>query len=431
VGTIAAVSWDAGSTGTSGGAVGVPDYAYNLRFLGHTDQGGRGDGVQVMVHDGHAYVRHMFSGGVTILDVRDPRDPHAVGFLPAAPGTWNLHLQVADGLLLVINAVDLLAVPSFADQASYYGRSVGEVLGENPPAEYSAGMRVYDLAEPQAPRHVGSLTVDGFGLHRIWYVGGRWAYASALLHGFTDYVLVTIDMADPVRPRLAGTSWLPGTHLAGGERPAWPPQRRYGLHHAIVAGDHAYGCWRDGGLTVHDVSDPTRPELLVHRNWCPPFGGGTHTALPLPGRDLLVVADEGIADNCADQVKYTWVFDVRVPANPVSISTFPTPSETDYCAKGAHFGPHNLHENRPGSFVSEDLIFATYQNAGVRVFDIADPFSPKEVAAFVPPAPTRMFDTRPGRPRVIQSCDVFVDAEGVLYVTDYNAGLYVLQFEGS
>ncbi len=119
---------------------------------------------------------------------------------------------------------------------------------------------------------------------------------------------------------------------------------------------------------------------------------------PAAGRDLLVFADEGISDNGADQVKYTWVLDVRVPANPVSISTFPTPSEADYCAKGAHFGPRNLHENRPGSFVSERLVFATYQNAGVRVFDLADPSVPGEAAAFVPPAPARMFDRRPGRP---------------------------------
>lgn len=406
------------------------DHAQGIRWLGHTDQGGRGDGVQVIVHEGHAYVGHMFSSGVSVLDVRDPRDPHAVGFLPSAPGTWNLHLQVGDGLLLVVDAVDLFAVPAFSDESRYYGRSVGEVLAENPPAEYSAGMTVYELSDPRTPRRIGSLSIDGFGLHRIWYVGGRWAYASALLRGFSDYVLVTIDMADPARPRVVGTSWLPGMHLAGGERPLWPAQHRYGLHHAIVAGDLAYGCWRDGGLTVHDVSDPTQPTLLVHRNWCPPFGGGTHTALPLPGRNLLVVADEGIADHCADQVKYTWVFDVRVPVNPVSISTFPTPAEVDYCAKGGHFGPHNLHENRPGSFVSEQLIFATYQNAGIRAFDLTDPFAPREVASYVPSAPTRMFDTRPGRPRVIQSCDVFVDVEGVMYVTDYNAGLLVLQYEG-
>src|SRR5678815_4707238 len=163
----------------------------------------------------------------------------------------------------------------------------------------------------------------------------------------------------------------------------------------------------------------------------PPFGGGTHTALPLPARELLGVADEGIADNCADQVKHSWVFDVREPSNPVSIATLPTPSEVDYCAKGGHFGPHNLHENRPGSFVSDRLVFATYQNAGVRVYDLADPFAPREVGAFVPPAPERLYDTRPDRPRVIQSCDVFVDRDAVMYVTDYNAGLYVLQYEPS
>jgi len=30
----------------------------------------------------------------------------------------------------------------------------------------------------------------------------------------------------------------------------------------------------------------------------------------------------------------------------------------------------------------------------------------------------------------VQSCDCFVDKEGMMYVTDSNAGLYILQFEG-
>ena len=33
-----------------------PDYARNMRIVGHSDQGGRPDGVQVMVHRGFAYV---------------------------------------------------------------------------------------------------------------------------------------------------------------------------------------------------------------------------------------------------------------------------------------------------------------------------------------------------------------------------------------
>ncbi len=65
----------------------------------------------------------------------------------------------------------------------------------------------------------------------------------------------------------------------------------------LLRGDTAYGSWRDGGLTLLDVKDRTQPKLISHRNWSPPFGGGTHTALPLPDRDLLVVLDEAVLDN--------------------------------------------------------------------------------------------------------------------------------------
>jgi hypothetical protein len=114
----------------------------------------------------------------------------------------------------------------------------------------------------------------------------------------------------------------------------------------------------------------------------------------------------------------------------VSIATLPTPAEEDFCAKGARFGPHNLHENRPGSFQSEDVIFATYHNAGLRVYDIRNAFEPKELAYFVPPPPERIVDQRPNPVKVIQSCDVYVDVNGIVYLTDPNAGLTILQYEG-
>ena len=182
-------------------------------------------------------------------------------------------------------------------------------------------------------------------------------------------------------------------------------------------------------MTIN-VADRSDPKLIVHRNWSPPFGGGTHNCLPLPDRQLLVVLDEAVLDHQEDGLKLIWIFDNRVPTNPVSIATFPTPAEADYAAKGGHFGPHNLHENRPGSFVSSELIFTTYQNAGVRVFDIRDQYRPSEVGAWVPPAPARMMDHRPKRDRVIQSADVFVDSGGLIYSTDYNAGLFILEYGG-
>jgi hypothetical protein len=274
------------------------------------------------------------------------------------------------------------------------------------------------------------MPVDGFGLHRIWYVGGRYANVSAFLHGFSDHIFMVVDLADAAHPREAGRYWLPGRWQGGGETPTWEKSRRFGLHHAIVANGIAYGAWRDGGMTLLDVTDSDKPALLAHPNWSPPFGGGTHTSLPLPDRGLAIVADEGIADNCEDGVKYAWVVDVREPTNPVTIATFPTPPDEDYCAKGSHFGPHNLHENRPGSFISSTLSFATYQDAGVRVFDTSNAFAPREVAAFVPPPPATMVDVRPNRPRVIQTRDVFIDENALMHVTDYNAGRYILEFKG-
>ncbi|MEI7266456.1 LVIVD repeat-containing protein [Pectobacterium versatile] len=409
----------------------TPDYSRNMRLIGHSGQGGRPDGVQVMVHRGYAYIGHMVSQGVSIVDVRDAKNPKPAGFIAAPPGTWNIHLQTHDDLLLVVNARDLFADASFAEEKVYYTRSVADTVStKQQDKSWSAGLRIFDISTPDKPREISFLPLDGIGIHRIWYVGGRWAYVSALLDGYSDYIFLTIDLADPQRPEVAGRYWLPGMHTAGGEAASWPEGKRYALHHAIISGDTAYGSWRDGGLTLLDVSDRTNPQLISHRNWSPPFGGGTHTALPLPDRDLLIVLDEAVLDNQEDGEKLIWVFDIREPSNPVSIATFPQPKEADYVKKGAHFGPHNLHENRPGSFISSSLIFATYQNAGVRAYDISNPYQPKETGALVPAAPDRMVDKRPGRPQIIQSCDVFVDANGIIYSTDYNAGLSIIEYRG-
>jgi hypothetical protein len=70
-----------------------------------------------------------------------------------------------------------------------------------------------------------------------------------------------------------------------------------------------------------------------------------------------------------------WIIDIREERNPVIVSTCPVP-QGDFCSRGLRFGPHNVHENRPGSFQSENLIFVTYYNAGLRVFDIRNQYRP-------------------------------------------------------
>jgi len=363
-----------------------------------------------------------------------PTRPRTVNYIQNPPNTWSLHLQVHDDLLLLVHGRDMFSQPEMADERNYYKPKSGTHGHEEAPhaRDWSAGMAVFDISKPAEPRQIGFMPVDGTGLHRIWYVGGRWAYASAMIEGFSDYILVTIDMQDPAKPQIVGRYWLPGMNLAAGETANWPLERgRYGLHHAVVADDIAYCAWRDGCLVTVDVADKSNPKPIVHRNWSPPFGGGTHNCLPLPDRDLLIVLDEAVLDGMEDGFKPIWVFDNQVKSNPISIATFPQPNDRDYVAIGGHFGPHNIHENRPGSFQSSTLIFATYQNAGVRVYDISDQFRPVEVGACVPPAPKKLVDPRPNRPVVLHSADVFVDKNGICYCTDWSgAGLYIMEYKG-
>ena len=89
-----------------------------------------------------------------------------------------------------------------------------------------------------------------------------------------------------------------------------------------------------------------------------------------------------------------------------------------------------MHENRPGSYQSEELIFVTYNNAGVRIFDISNQFSPKEVAYWVPPVPTKLIDPRPNIALDAKTADIYVTKEGLMFVSDWNAGMHVLEYKG-
>jgi hypothetical protein len=400
---------------------------WRIRHLSHSDQGGRPDGVQVMVNRRHVYVGHMFSDGVTVLDAAEPRRLKPVAFFTAGANTRTHHLQVADDLLLLANGANIVAMQSYDNMRGYFENALADSIGDRKP--FRCGLSIHDISRPAQMKEIAFLEMPGLGVNRLWWPGGRYAYVSAHFDGFTDHILCIVDLQDIARPEIVSRWWLPGMHRAGGETSALEKGRRVALHHMITAGDRGYAAWRDGGFTIHDIGDPARPKLLSHLNWSPPFPGGTHTPLPLAGRGLAIVADEANAERCAKGTFHTFVVDVSVPENPVSIARFPTPTDRDYCAQGV-FGPHNLHENRPGSWRSEKIIFATWNNAGVRVFDIGDARAPREIAYWVPPVPERLIDPRPNVSLAAKTCDVYVTPDGLLFASDWNAGMHVLQYEG-
>jgi hypothetical protein len=391
-----------------------------LTLLGTTDLGDRPDSLQIMLSRGHAFVTHPFSGGFTVADVRDPRSPRCVAHVPAPPGTTTLHLQLSDDILLVANEANTSTRESFRDKETYFGEQLGTEAAVG--LDYSGGVRIYDVSTPAEPVEIGMLDLPGFGVHRLWWTGGGQALASSMPTGEPDFLLTLLDMSDPVRPR-AVHHWAPpdGTASSG----------RLSLHHAILDGTVAYGAWRAGGLQMVNFNggQPRALGGITPDAW---GGGNTHTTLPLPGRNLVAAADESVLEGGADGLRRIWLLDVTDPAEPQVVSALPEPAEQDFRGMGGMFGPHNLHENRPGTWKSETVLFATYQNAGVRAYDISDAREPVEIAYCVPPGPARTVDPRVSHVvRVPQTADVLVTQDGLVLASDLNGGLSLMQFEGT
>ncbi len=370
--------------------------AAGLRLVAHHDLGGYGDGMQVIRSGDALYVGHFGTSGMgtSILDVTDPLRASLVTQWPAPARTHNHKVQIADGLLLVNHE-------KFPYQT---------VMTE----PFSAGMAVYRLDDPLRPERIAFWPSGGRGVHRIVWTGGRYAHMSAIPEGFDDRIWVVVDLSDPAHPAEAARWWWPGQR--DGEDPTWPDGERFAAHHALVADGRAYLGYDDAGMVVLDVSDFTAPRQIANLRW---DGGSTHTCLPLPGRGLVVATDEQVRDGPGASRRAIRVIDIA-GQEPAVLAECPHPEGFDHLP--LRFGAHNLHENQAGSYRSERLVFATYFSAGVRVYDLADPSHPAEVAHWIPEPP-------PGQ-SVPQINDLFVDSGGLIWVTDrIHGGLYLLEPE--
>ena len=70
-----------------------------------------------------------------------------------------------------------------------------------------------------------------------------------------------------------------------------------------------------------------------------------------------------------------------------------------------------------------NLIYLTYFNAGLRVYDIKDPIQPVESGWFIPPDPTANSGPLP-KDVVAQTEDVLVDTRGYIHITDVDPALF-------
>jgi hypothetical protein len=428
--------------------------ARNVRRLGHLDLPGGG---QVTVSGSYAYVGHIPSPqqlGTSIIDISDPRKPRVVAAITLDdPESHSHKVRVVGDIMVVNHERNMSKIGRRAEQLPAVRRSLGEELGREPTrTELAArmmvseddltaleeferrgydngGFKIYDVSNPAQPRLICYQKTGGIGVHRF-DMDGRHAYISTEMAGYVGNILVIYDLADPRRPQEVSRWWMPGQHVAGGETPTWSG-RRHRLHHALRFGNEMWAsCWH-GGFWVVDVSDLARPKSVGHYNYHPLFPEPTHTVMPVPERIrdrriALAIDEEDQAQNASEEEARrgrahacVLTFDVSDLAAIRPLAQFQV-SELDSPfsrAGGARFGAHQFCERMAGT-----LVHAVWFGGGLRIIDVADPLSPREVGHFIP-------EPVAGR-AAPQSNDVALDARGLIYVIDRHVGFDILEFQG-
>ena len=303
-----------------------------------------------------------------------------------------------------------------------------------------AGLELFDISVPDKPKSISFFDCSGphsRGVHQLWFCDGEFVHMASGAPDFKpsnpldDQFYRCIDVRNPSKPKEVGRWWLPGTSATDNVKPPprHPLDKGYRAHNTNVypqRGDRLYLCYIDGGMFVMDIADKANPKVISHWTNSPPYTGFMHTAVPLFDRDLMLVTDESTETAAKDWPKLIWILDMRDETHPISIATCPLPPVDAFKDRGGRFGAHNIHENVPvpTAWNSDQIVIGTFFNGGLRAYDISNPYQPKEIATFVPPAPNG------SKIGAIQLNDVYVDEREIVYTVDRaSGGLYTLEMD--
>ena len=432
----------------------APALARNVTRLSHLDLPGAG---QVYVAGSYAYVGHITNKeglGTSILDVSDPKKPRLISQVPVGGAGSHSHKARVVGDIMIVNSeqnmtgigrkadelpklrADLTAslgrAPSHAELAAKLGVAESEIPAvealEKNPYDHG-GFKIYDISDRSKPKLITHHRTHGRGVHRF-DMDADYAYISTEMPGYIGNILVNYDIRNPAKPEEVSRWWLPGQHLAAGEKPTWSG-RQHRLHHALRKGDTMWaGMWH-GGVRIIDVSDIRKPRTVGAYNYHPPFPEPSHTFMPVPdikGRKIAVAIDEEDHAHSAEEMAKRrgrphaalWVFDVtdRAEIKPLSVYEVSELESPWSRAAPGRFGAHQFQEHMKGG---DTLIYCAWFAGGLRIVDIADPSAPREVGHYIPePADGKACP---------QSNDVDVDERGLIYLGDRYNGFDILEFE--
>ena len=355
-------------------------------------------GGQVVVDGRFAFIGHMAAPhGTSVVDIEDPAHPRIVAEIDIPPGLHSHKVRVANGVMIANR----------------------ERHGGDPPAGDFVGLRIFDATDPRKPRQICRWPCAGMGVHRFTF-DGRYAYISPELDGYLGNIVMILDLADPARPQEVGRWWMPGQHVAGGETPTWQG-RAHRCHHPIRLGDRLYISYWHGGAVILDISNMHRPRMVSSIDTSPPYAWPTHSVVPvqqpIAGQRWMLVADEHVAplspELSQEMPSFIWMMNITDETRPIPVGSFQVPGLVGHRHRlmtGCH---------QPVETIAATEVAAAWFASGLRIFDISNPHSLRQIAFHVPDAP-------PGADRPCSN-DLFIDDRGLIYLIDRNRGLSILE----
>jgi hypothetical protein len=375
-------------------------YMWNMRLVGQQDIQNRGQNGNLGWIGDCAYVSAYFGGndplmGMAVIDATAPTNPELVKLFPGTPGTRESQVEANELRKIVI-------VMPFARETPY-----------GDPALDRSELQIYDAsADCKAPVRVGTYRFENIITHEhrisadgntVYVTQSSWADDESGPGASNQErpgppALVAIDITDLANPK----------RIAQWDLSQEPGMPESGMHDLDVndEGTRAYtnSSWRiDGvrhqGLTILDTTEvqERRANPTIRRissfNWGPPENfGGTHSAeyITIKGRQYVIAADETMGTNAAAPWGWSRIVDVTDEKYPLQISTITLEASQAHNADltnqdKAYYGAHyqGVDDRKNAS-----LVFFSWYSSGLRVWDIRDPYLPKEIGYYIPGART-------------------------------------------
>ncbi|HVL48975.1 MAG TPA: hypothetical protein VM889_10495 [Candidatus Thermoplasmatota archaeon] len=346
--------------------------------------------------------------GFVLVDVADPTKPTVVG-RAMMPDAYVVDVKFSPDGKYVFAASQRTAAPS--------------EIGEK--ALATAGVAVWDVTDPKAPKFVSATPVPPLGCHMLSvkdYAGGRWVFCVG------EAIEIYSWEANRLVPRSRyiphGTAGVLG-FVNGPDRTPFPHDMTFVID-PLDKRPTLYVSYWDLGLHVVDVSNPLAPLQLG--GWggegAKRYEGNVHSAMPivLNGTRFIVAAPELLGNT----VPAVWILEAK-DFRAIELSA-------EWIPPGEH-GAQNLRLTTHQFQLVDGRMYMAYNHAGVWVLDLAtilggeyvgDPARPEVLGYYLPHQHVELFDAK--RAAVPNTWDVAV-RNGYIYASDRYTGFYVLHYK--